>query len=593
VPARTALLLVASIHAVLVLAQAETPASIRVDYPENESVFPPGFSPPPQFLFHDSSNATSWRIAISFGSTASPAVVRWTQGPRMRIGPIDPDCIAETNELPRLTPEQSSARTWRPPPSLWQAIQRSSTAGQALVRITGYRSGRVVSRGEMRFSTSKDPVDAAIFYRDVPLMPSELEKGVIKPLAAQAIPLVAWRIRDLHQPNSRVVLNDVPVCANCHSFSRDGKRLGMDLDGLGRNRGMYFLADVNSQTKVRDQDVIQWSDVKGPLGGAVRVGFMSQVSPTGDYVITTVNPAPGPSPPSNYYVANFKDYRFLQVFFPTRGLLSWYSRSTGILQPLPGADDPGFVQFGAVWTPDGKELIFARAPAQDPDQPGAPPARFANDPQELQIRYDLYRIPFNGGKGGKAEPVAGASGNGMSNTFPKVSPDGRWIVFVHCRNGQLMRPDSELYIVPSHGGQARRMRANTPVMNSWHSFSPNGRWLVFSSKARSPYTQLYLTHIGENGMDTPAVLIENTTAANRAANIPEFVGAGAAGLQHIGGPVFDYYRLVDSATYFERQGDYRRAAELWSEVLTLRPDDIWARRGLEKARLMLGPNHRP
>ena len=39
----------------------------------------------------------------------------------------------------------------------------------------------------------------------------------------------------------------------------------------------------------------------------------------------------------------------------------------------------------------------------------------------------------------------------MSNSFPKVSPDGRWIVFVQCRNGQVMRPDSQLYIVPAAG----------------------------------------------------------------------------------------------------------------------------------------------
>ena len=39
----------------------------------------------------------------------------------------------------------------------------------------------------------------------------------------------------------------------------------------------------------------------------------------------------------------------------------------------------------------------------------------------------------------------------MSNTFPKVSPDGKWIVFVQCKNGQLMRPDSKLWIVPARG----------------------------------------------------------------------------------------------------------------------------------------------
>jgi hypothetical protein len=37
------------------------------------------------------------------------------------------------------------------------------------------------------------------------------------------------------------------------------------------------------------------------------------------------------------------------------------------------------------------------------------------------MHYDLYRIPFNEGKGGKAERVVGASENGLSNNFPKVS----------------------------------------------------------------------------------------------------------------------------------------------------------------------------
>ncbi|HUL78256.1 MAG TPA: hypothetical protein VL691_13410, partial [Vicinamibacteria bacterium] len=70
------------------------------------------------------------------------------------------------------------------------------------------------------------------------------------------------------------------------------------------------------------------------------------------------------------------------------------------------------------WSPDGRYLVFARAEARDPRPPGRPLATFANDPNEVPIQYDLYRIPFDGGRGGKAEPVAGASGNGMSNSFP-------------------------------------------------------------------------------------------------------------------------------------------------------------------------------
>ena len=84
-------------------------------------------------------------------------------------------------------------------------------------------------------------------------------------------------------------------------------------------------------------------------------------------------------------------------------------------------------------------------------------------------------------------------------------------------------------------------------MNSWHSFSPNGRWLVFSSKSRSPYTQMFLTHLDEQGNDSPAILIENATAANRAVNIPEFVNIPPDGLVRIDVPAAEFYRLFDRA----------------------------------------------
>src|SRR5471030_1488468 len=90
-------------------------------------------------------------------------------------------------------------------------------------------------------------------------------------------------------------------------------------------------------------------------------------------------------------------------------------------EPLPGADDARFVQTDGVCSPDGKYIVFARAVAEDPGYPGQKPALHANDPNETPIRYDLYRIPCNDGKGGTAERVIGASQNGMSNNFPKVS----------------------------------------------------------------------------------------------------------------------------------------------------------------------------
>lgn len=176
-------------------------------------------------------------------------------------------------------------------------------------------------------------------------------------------------------------------------------------------------------------------------------------------------------------------------------------------------------------------------------------------------------------RGGEPELIAGASRNGMSNSFPKVSPDGRWIVYVEARNGQLMRPDSRLFIVPASGGTVRLMKCNTRLMNSWHSFSPNGRWLVFSSKSRSPYTQLFLTHIDEDGKDSPAILIENTTAANRAANIPEFVNIPPDGIEKINAPVTEYYRIIDDASELMLKRQYAAALPELYRAQALNPSE--------------------
>lgn len=554
-------------------------AAIVVDYPLQGSVFPPEFAPP-TFIWRDPApDARFWLVEIT-GDFAPIRVM--APGERMRIGEIDPRCVAPTNKPPQLTPEQAAARTWTPDPSTWETIKEHSVDRAALITFTGCAGedcAQPVSRGQVEIRTSKDPVGAPIFYRDVPLMPSEEQKGVIKPLAPGSVPLVAWRLRDISKTSSRLLLTGLHTCANCHSFSADGKTLGMDLDGPQNDKGLYALSQVAPVTSIRNEDVIRWREFRDQQEGATRIGFMSQVSPDGRYVISTVNPAEK-NIQSNYYVVNFKDYRFLQVFYPTRGILVYYDRVTRRRQALPGADDRRYVHTNAVWSPDGKYIVFVRAEAKDPYPPGQPQAEFANDPRENQIQYDLYRIPFNNGQGGKPEPIAGASRNGMSNTFPKMSPDGKWIVFVKCRNGQLMRPDSELYIVPAGGGTARRMRCNTPLLNSWHSFSPNGRWMVFSSKSRSPYTQMFLTHIDEDGNDTPAILIENSTAANRAVNIPEFVNIPPDGLMKIEAPAAEFYRLYDVAFELQQKGQYQAAVEAWKKAIAITSDDARAHNNL-------------
>ena len=172
----------------------------------------------------------------------------------------------------------------------------------------------------------------------------------------------------------------------------------------------------------------------------------------------------------------------------------------------------------------------------------------------------------------------------MSNYFPRLSPDGKWIVFTKANNFMLLQPDSELYIMPAEGGTPRRMTCNTSSFNSWHSWSPNGKWLVFASKERGPYTQLCLTHIDEDGNDTPAVLLEHVTIAGRAANLPEFVNIRPGDMEQIVEEFLDdqhLFRQGDLASDFDPEA----AVTYYKRAIEMNPNNL-------KARLSLGVVYR-
>ena len=111
-------------------------------------------------------------------------------------------------------------------------------------------------------------------------------------------------------------------------------------------------------------------------------------------------------------------------------------------------------------------------------------------------------------------------------------------------------------------------------MNSWHSFSSNGRWLVFSSKANTPYTQLFLTHIDEEGRSTPPVVLERFTGTDRAANIPEFVPLPADAIAKIEERFLDAYSFLRAGMANERTGNYAGAVRAYERGLAVAPENV-------------------
>jgi len=141
----------------------------------------------------------------------------------------------------------------------------------------------------------------------------------------------------------------------------------------------------------------------------------------------------------------------------------------------------------------------------------------------------------------------------------------------------LLQPDSELYIIPAQGGEARRLRCNTSRMNSWHSWSPNGNWLVFSSKAHSDYTQLFLTHIDAQGRSSVPVVLSRLTEPKRAVNIPEFVNLEHDAIRRIAVRFLDDHNYLRAAREFIREKEPAQAMPLLRKSLEINPNNADSR----------------
>lgn len=181
------------------------------------------------------------------------------------------------------------------------------------------------------------------------------------------------------------------------------------------------------------------------------------------------------------------------------------------------------------WSPDGTYLYYCVTDGlQVYDSEGGHPYR--------QIKYDLMRIAYDAATNswGTAEPLLLAGESGQSVTHPKVSPDGRHVLFCLSSYGNfsIYKQDADLYILDTHTKEVVRLDIlNSDKTESYHSWSRNGRWIVFSSKREDGVcARPYFSHLDASGrFSKPYVLPQKDPTFYRTFlktyNIPEFVSA--------------------------------------------------------------------
>lgn len=174
-----------------------------------------------------------------------------------------------------------------------------------------------------------------------------------------------------------------------------------------------------------------------------------------------------------------------------------------------------------VWSPDGKYIYFISASAA------------TNVLDRNYAKYDLLRIAFdvNTNVWGKVDTVLSSRKIGKSISFPKISPNGKFLMFCTSDNGYftIHHPQTDLYLMNLETGEYHKMDINSPQTDSYHCFSSTGHWFVFSSKRLDGlFTRPFFSYLDDSGKTSkPFVLPQENPGFYdtfiRNYNIPELI----------------------------------------------------------------------
>jgi len=177
------------------------------------------------------------------------------------------------------------------------------------------------------------------------------------------------------------------------------------------------------------------------------------------------------------------------------------------------------------WSKDGKQLFSSIAVVSNSRLKGniPPPTHF-----------NLVRRLFNPSTMtiGFADTLVNALQLGKSAVTPRISPDGKQLLFCMTENGNapLWDKSSDIYIMDIKNGSWRQLDViNSPSVDNQPCWSSNGRWIIFgSNRLDGTYTRLYMAYFDKDGLiHKPFVLPQQDPTHDeqsfRSSNTPEFI----------------------------------------------------------------------
>jgi len=373
----------------------------------------------------------------------------------------------------------------------WEKLMAEAKGGAVQVTVVVKRNEKWIAYKPFNLYVATEPVDPYIAYRLI-------EPGY-----------ETWGKMGIYQrclesyKQTPVAINEITNnnCMNCHSFCMQSP--DKMLFHMRKDFGGTFLIDGDQVEKLNTKTPQTISPLVYPSW-----------HPSGNFVGFSVN--------ETQQMFHSTDHNRIEVFDYKSDVVIYDVRKHEIFTSPLLFSKSAFETFPA-FSSNGETLYYCSADS-------------VTMPDDYEkAKYSLCALSFDAETrqfGDKVDTLYHACKNGKSVSFPRVSPDGRYLMFTlfDYGNFSIWHREADLYLLDLSNNMITALDAlNSDETESYHSWSSNSRWVVFSSRRIDGlYTHPFIAHIDENGKASKPFLLPQDNAnyymqLMKSFNIPEFV----------------------------------------------------------------------
>jgi hypothetical protein len=373
----------------------------------------------------------------------------------------------------------------------WKKLLENATGKTMQVTLTVLINKEWVRYPAFEIHIAKEPADPYIAYRLIePGYEVWNEVGIYQ--------------RNIENFDENAIVTNAHTkynCMNCHSFCMQNPEMM-----LFHYRGAF------AGTMRLDGDNIEKLNTKTPE--TMSALTYPSWHPSGKFVAFSVN--------NIKQAFHTTDPNRIEVFDLASDVVVYDVNRHEIITAPPLFSTNVFETF-PTFSPDGKTLYFCSADSVEM------PHNYTG------VKYSLCAMSFDPELrrfGTQVDTLYNAKRMKKSVSFPRVSPDGNFLMFTLAGYGNfsIWHKDADLYMLNLNSLLIMPLDAiNSPDTESYHSWSSNSRWIVFSSRRIDGlYTRLYLAHVDEQGQVSKPFLLPQKDVGfydsfMKSYNVPEFI----------------------------------------------------------------------